>query len=261
MKRRAMKLYHSILLLFSCQVIHTLALNCEMICGTLKQIDAGAGSVVGVNDQNEVFVLNNNVFTKVFTSLKHFSVGPAGQFGVDTANNIFKVRGGSLVQIEGLLKQVDAGGDQNVAGVNMYDDIFCLNMDANNKLPSNSVPWIKLGGKLKYYSCGPYSCWGVNSVDEIWIMKGVSGNACSGPSPFVIISGRLSMIEVATDGSVFGVNAQGALFQRTGASQSNPAGTDWLSIVACPNGHKHVSFDLGLLWVVCVDGSIRRCTL
>ncbi|XP_048028287.1 fish-egg lectin-like isoform X1 [Megalobrama amblycephala] len=261
MKRRAMNLYHSILLLFSCQFIHTLALNCEMICGTLKQIDAGAGSVVGVNDQNEVFVLNNNVFTKVFTSLKHFSVGPAGQFGVDTANNIFKVRGGSLVQIAGLLKQVDAGGDQNVAGVNMYDDIYCLNMDANNNLPSNSVPWIQLGGKLKYYSCGPYSCWGVNSIDQIFFMKGVSGNACSGSGSFVNIPGLLSMIEVATDGNIFGVNAQGALFQRTGVSQSNPAGTDWLSIVACPNGHKHVSFDLGLLWVVCVDGSIRRCTL
>ncbi|XP_048028335.1 fish-egg lectin-like [Megalobrama amblycephala] len=256
-----MKLYHSVLLFFSCHFIHTMALNCEMICGTLKQIDAGAGSVVGVNDQNEVFVLNNNVFTKVFTSLKHFSVGPAGQIGVDTANNIFKVRGGSLVQIGGLLKQVDAGGDQNVAGVNMNDDIFCFNMDANNKLPSSSVPWVHIGGRLKYYSCGPYSCWGVNSVDQIWIMKGVSGNACSGSGSFVIVPGLLSMIEVATDGSVFGVNANGALFQRTGISQSNPAGTDWISMVACPNGHKHVSFDLGLLWVVCVDGSIRKCTL
>lgn len=77
------------------------ALDCGKIFGTLKQIDAGSGSVVGVNNKNEVFVLNDNVFTKIFTSLKHFSVGPAGQFGVDTANNIFKVRGGSLVQIEG----------------------------------------------------------------------------------------------------------------------------------------------------------------
>ncbi|ROI48955.1 Fish-egg lectin [Anabarilius grahami] len=241
-----MKLYHSVLLLFSCQFIHTLDLNCDIVCGTLKQIDAGAGSVVGVNDQNEVFVLNNNVFTKVFASLKHFSVGPAGQFGVDTANNIFKVRGGSLVQIGGLLKQVDAGGNQNTAGVNMYDDIFCLNMDANNKLPSSSVPWAHIGGKLKYYSCGPYSCWGVNSNDQIFIMKDVSGNACSGSGSFVNIPGLLSMIEVATDGNVFG---------------SNSAGTDWIPMVACPNGHKHVSFDLGLLWVVCVDGSIRRCTL
>uniref|UniRef100_A0A672JZU6 Uncharacterized protein n=1 Tax=Sinocyclocheilus grahami TaxID=75366 RepID=A0A672JZU6_SINGR len=116
-----------------------------------------------------------------------------------------------LIVLLGLLKQVDAGGDQIIAGVNMNDDIFCLNMDANDKWPSSTTPWVQMNGKLKYYTCGPYSCWGVNS--------------------------------------------------RTGVTLSNPVGTDWISMVACPNGHKHVSFDLGVLWVVCVDGSIRKCTL
>ncbi|KTG43672.1 hypothetical protein cypCar_00031366 [Cyprinus carpio] len=78
---------------------------------------------------------------------------------------------------------------------------------------------------------------------------------------FINIPGLLSMIEVATDGSVFGVNSQGNLYQRTGVTRSKPDGTDWISMVACPNGHKHVSFDLGVLWLVCVDGSIRKCIL
>ncbi|XP_077057910.1 fish-egg lectin-like [Siphateles boraxobius] len=255
-----MKVYQIILLLFCCKFLHTLALNCEVMNGILKQIDAGSGSVVGVNDQNEAFFLNNNVFMKIQTSLKHFSVGPAGQLGVNATDRIFKLLGGSFVLIGGLLKQVDAGGDQIIAGVNMNDDIFCLNMDANNNWPPKTIPWVHINGKLKYFSCGPYSCWGVNSADQIFILKDVSSNACSG-SGFVNIAGLLSMIEVATDGSVFGVNYQGSLFQRTGVTQSNPAGTDWISMVACPNGHKHVSFDLGYLWVVCVDGSIRRCTL
>ncbi|XDV53953.1 hypothetical protein PO909_022344, partial [Leuciscus waleckii] len=60
-----MKVFQSVLLLFSCQFLPTLALNCEVMSGSLKQIDAGSGSVVGVNDQNEAFVLNNNAFTKV----------------------------------------------------------------------------------------------------------------------------------------------------------------------------------------------------
>ncbi|CAM4730476.1 unnamed protein product [Leuciscus chuanchicus] len=255
-----MKVFQSVLLLFSCQFLPTLALNCEVMSGSLKQIDAGSGSVVGVNDQNEAFVLNNNAFTKVGSSLKHFSVGPAGQLGVDAADKIFKLQGGSFVQIPGLLKQVDAGGDQIISGVNVNDEIFCLNMDANNKWPSSTFPWVLINGQLKYYSCGPYSCWGVNSADQIYILKDVTSNACSG-SGFVNIPGHLSMIEVATDGSVFGVNSQGNLYQRTGVTRSNPAGTDWISMVVCPNGHKHVSFDLGFLWVVCVDGSIRRCTL
>ncbi|XP_059394578.1 fish-egg lectin-like [Carassius carassius] len=278
-----MKVYQSVLLLFCCQFLHTLALDCSMINGNLKQIDAGMGSVVGVNNFNEAFILEDNVFTKINISLKHFTVGPAGQLGVNAANNIFKLQSGSsatvpktssyclwsllnlssklLIVLLGLLKQVDAGGDQILAGVNMYDDIFCLNMDANDKWPSSNTPWVQPNGKLKYYSCGPYSCWGVNIYDQIWILRDVSNNVCSGSGNFVNIGGLLSMIEVATDGSVFGVNYQGSLFQRTGVTRANPAGIDWISMVACPNGHLHVSFDLGVLWVVCVDGSIRKCTL
>ncbi|XP_043089172.1 fish-egg lectin [Puntigrus tetrazona] len=256
-----MKVHPSILLLFSCQFLHNLALDCTMMSGNLKQIDTGLGSVVGVNNQNEVFVLLDNVFTKISGSLKHFSVGPAGQLGVNVANNIFKYQSGSFVQFPGLLKQVDAGGDQIIAGVNMNDDIFCLNMDANNKWPSSNTPWFQLNGKLKYYSCGPYSCWGVNGNDQIYILRNVSNNVCSGSGDFMNIPGLLSMVEVATDGSVFGVNYQGNLYQRIGVTRSNPVGTDWQSMAVCPNGHKHVSFDLGVLWVVCVDGSIRKCPL
>ncbi|KAG1970831.1 fish-egg lectin-like [Pimephales promelas] len=258
--KRAMKVFQRILLLVSCQFLPTLALNCIVISGNLKQIDAGSGSVVGVNDQNEAFVLTDNTFRKIGMSLKHISVGPAGQLGVNAADKIFKLQGGSFEQIQGLLKQVDAGGDQIISGVNVNDDIFCLNMDPNNKWSPSAIPWVSITGKLKYFSCGPYSCWGVNSTDQIWISKDVSSNACSG-SGFVNIGGFLSMIEVATDGSVFGVNREGTLYQRNGVTQSNLAGTNWISMVACPNNHKHVSFDLGFLWVVCGDGSIRRCTL
>ncbi|XP_050976384.1 fish-egg lectin-like [Labeo rohita] len=259
--REAMKVYQSVLLLFCCQFLHTLALDCTVISGNLKQIDAGAGSVVGVNDKNEAFVLIDNVFTKISPSLTHFSVGPAGQLGVDSANNIFKLQSGSFIWFPGLLKQVDAGGDQILAGVTKNDEIFCLNMDANNNWPSSTAPWVKLNGGLKHYSCGPYSCWGVSADDLIWIMKDVSNKVCSGSGGFVNIPGALAMIEVATDGSVFGVNSQGMLYKRNGVTRSNPAGTDWQQMNACSNGHKHVSFDLGVLWAVCVDGSIRKCTL
>uniref|UniRef100_A0A671M447 Uncharacterized protein n=1 Tax=Sinocyclocheilus anshuiensis TaxID=1608454 RepID=A0A671M447_9TELE len=71
--------------------------------GNLKQIDAGSGSVVGVNNLNEVFILEDNIFTKINISLKHFSVGPAGQLGVNTANNIFKFQSGSFIHLWSLL--------------------------------------------------------------------------------------------------------------------------------------------------------------
>ncbi|XP_039531457.1 fish-egg lectin-like [Pimephales promelas] len=256
-----MKVFQSILLLVSCQFLPTLALNCVMIRGNLKQIDAGSGSVVGVNNRNEAFVLTDNTFRKIGRSLKHISVGPAGMVGVNAADKIFKLQGGSFVQIQGNLKQVDAGGDQIISGTNVNDDTYCLNMDDNNQWSPSAIPWVSINGKLKYFSCGPYSCWGVNSADKVFILKNVSSNACSG-SGFEDIDGSLSMIEVATDGRVFGVNYRGILHHRTGVTRSNPTGTDWvLMAFACPNGHKHVSFDLGFLWVVCGDGSIRKCTL
>lgn len=77
------------------------ALECTIMSGNLKQIDAGSGSVVGVNDQNELFVLTDNDFKEISGSLKHFSVGPAGQLGVDSANNIFKYQSGFFIQIPG----------------------------------------------------------------------------------------------------------------------------------------------------------------
>ncbi|KAL1266873.1 hypothetical protein QQF64_002548 [Cirrhinus molitorella] len=235
-----MKVYQSVLLLFCCQFLHTLALDCTVIRGNLKQIDAGSGSVVGVNNLNEAFVLFDNVFIKISRSLKHFSVGPAGWLGVDLADNIFKLKSGSFIQFPGLLKQVDAGGDQIPAGVNTHEAIYCANMDANNNWPSPTPsPWVRISGSLKYYSCGPYSCWGVNRNDQIYIRKDVSNNGCSGSGSFVNIPGLLAMIEVATDGSVFGVNSQGVLYRRIGVTRSNPTGTEWQSMVACPNGHKH----------------------
>ncbi|KAL0182214.1 hypothetical protein M9458_021589, partial [Cirrhinus mrigala] len=66
--------------------------------GNLKQIDAGMGSVVGVNNFNDAFVLTENVFIKINVSMKHFSVGPAGLLGVNSANNILKFQSGSFIR-------------------------------------------------------------------------------------------------------------------------------------------------------------------
>ncbi|KAI4884532.1 hypothetical protein NFI96_010979 [Prochilodus magdalenae] len=151
----------------------------------------------------------------------------------------------------GLLKQVDAGGMISPAGVNIEDEIFCL-------LWGQSSSWTQLPGRLRYYSCGPYSCWGVNSADHIFIMKEVTPTACVGSLNWEQISGALSMIEVSTDGQVYGVNSNGDIYQRDGVSASNPAGTGWHQ-VQHPQKVKHVSYDLGHLWLIGRDDSIMDC--
>uniref|UniRef100_A0A671L0I8 Uncharacterized protein n=1 Tax=Sinocyclocheilus anshuiensis TaxID=1608454 RepID=A0A671L0I8_9TELE len=74
--------------------------DCEMIPGTLKQIDAGLG-FVGVNNENEVFLFLGTSFERVKLSTKHFTVGPAGELGANSSNNIFKFKDGSFKLIPG----------------------------------------------------------------------------------------------------------------------------------------------------------------
>ncbi|KAG9262881.1 fish-egg lectin-like, partial [Astyanax mexicanus] len=180
------------------------ALNCRVVPGSLKQIDVGNGQVFGVNSADEIFTLYSGAWTRISGSLKHVSVGPAGVWGVNANNYIYRLDNGDWVPVNGQLKQVDAGGMIFPAGVNMNDYVYCL---------QGGVGWKTLPGKLKYYSCGPYSCWGVNSADNIFIMK-VEQVYCSRDALWEHIPGALSMIEVSTDGKVYGVNSNGDVFTR-----------------------------------------------
>uniref|UniRef100_A0A8C1MF25 Uncharacterized protein n=1 Tax=Cyprinus carpio TaxID=7962 RepID=A0A8C1MF25_CYPCA len=166
------------------------AWDCEVIPGTLKQIDAGLGMVGG-----------------------HFTVGPAGELGANSSKNIFRFADG------------------------MCKVYIALHLDI----------WLV----LKYYSCGPYSCWGVNAAGNIAIRRVRSG-------VFEAVARALSMVEVDADGSVFAETIILWYF-RVGVTISNPPGSSWTNIVICLNGHKHVTFDLGRLYVICSDGSIMRC--
>ncbi|XP_076838964.1 fish-egg lectin-like [Brachyhypopomus gauderio] len=235
------------------------ALDCKVVKGSLKQIDAGNGQVFGVNSDGAIYTLYKTGWTNLPGSLKHVTVGPAGVWGVNSDNTIYKLVKGEWVQVPGQLKQTDAGGSLFIAGVNMSDDIYCLNGEETMSYkPGADANWVNIQGKLKYYSCGPYSCWGVNDQDNIYIMKGVSPTACAGSMNWELVPGSLSMIEVSTDGEVYGVNSLGDIYYREGTSPCNPTGTGWNQI---QHSHKvkHVSYDLGHLWLIGTDDRIAHC--
>ncbi|KAJ8287726.1 hypothetical protein COCON_G00003850 [Conger conger] len=251
----------TIILLFLCLLGTSLAMDCREVAGKLKQIDAGVGQVFGVANDNSIYTIYGRTWTHIPGALKHVTVGPAGVWGVNTDNQIFKLVGGVWVLVEGLLKQVDAGGDQFVAGVNMHDNVYCLGRDATvgYKGPGSPISWTGITGSLMYYSCGPNVCWGVNSANQIFFRKGVTPAACQG-NDWQHIAGALVMIEVGTDGSVYGVNAGGDVFRRDGITATNPAGTDWILTSPCTKS-KHVSYDLGHLWVITTDERILDCVV
>ncbi|XP_063292051.1 fish-egg lectin-like [Pelobates fuscus] len=233
-------------------------LQCTLVPGKLKQIDAGAGQIYGVNDADDIFRLNGNTWVQVPGKLIHVSVGPSGVWGANRQNGIFKIQDGTWVQVAGALKQVDAGGNVFLGGVNNADNIYCLSQDLTLS-KGTSLPFIQLDGRLKYYSCGRYSCWGVNSNNDIFYRLNVSPNDCKG-SEWRQVDGNMIMVEVATDGSVYGINTIGNVYKRNGVSFSNPGGTEW-SLLNVYGPFKHVSYDSGLLWLLNSEGNIFKCDI
>uniref|UniRef100_A0A8C1MD22 Uncharacterized protein n=1 Tax=Cyprinus carpio TaxID=7962 RepID=A0A8C1MD22_CYPCA len=189
--------------------------DCEVIPGTLKQIDAGS-------------------------SLKHFTVGPAGELGANSSKNIFRFADGSFKLIS----------SKKCCGILLsVQSVYCFTFRHLAGIMLSS--WVS-------------SC----------IVQSVTGASCGGSGVFEAVARALSMVEVDADGSVFGFKKtdyyeEKCFFSlaetiilwyfRVGVTISNPPGSSWTNIVICLNGHKHVTFDLGRLYVICSDGSIMRC--
>ncbi|XP_073458094.1 fish-egg lectin-like [Aquarana catesbeiana] len=233
-------------------------IQCKSIPGKLRQIDAGAGGVFGVNSNDDIYQWVDNNWKNIAGKLIHVSVGPAGIWGVNRANNIYKIQDNKWVSVSGLLKQVDAGGNKFLGGVNSQDNIYCLRQSCTVS-ESSALSWTQLDGALKYYSCGPLGCWGVNSADNIYFRYNVSPTACQG-TQWQQIEGALEMIEVGTDGSVYGVNSAGNVYRRDGISAKTPTGTSWTQLDFCTT-FKHVTYDNGYLWLITPTDDILQCSL
>ncbi|XP_069040873.1 fish-egg lectin-like [Lepisosteus oculatus] len=236
------------------------ALQCRAVPGSLKQVDAGAGRVCGVDNADNLVSYQGNSWVSLAMKGKHVSVGPAGLWSVSLASLVFKWLRGRWIQVQpGSLIQIDAGGDKFVVGVNAANSIFCLNSGPVLQYAGQgNIPWIPVVGSLKYYSCGPFGCWGVNRLDRIFVKLDVSGDSCKGSDRWYPIQGSLSLVEVGSDGSVYGVSRNGVVFKRLGVDACNPFGRRWWALRAAGVA-RHVSYDRGILWIVCKDGRVQRC--
>ncbi|KAM9299467.1 fish-egg lectin-like, partial [Gastrophryne carolinensis] len=163
------------LLFLSSAVTASADFQCTIIPGGLTQIDAGAGQVCGVSGNQNIYCRVDDTWKQIPGGLKHVTVGPAGLWGVAVDNTIFKFQNNGWMHVVGELKQVDAGGDKFLGGVNAKDNVFCLRQSCVVSR-SNSVTFTPLDGLLKYYSCGPLGCWGVNKYNQIYYRYNVKPN-------------------------------------------------------------------------------------
>ncbi|KAM6945381.1 fish-egg lectin-like [Aplochiton taeniatus] len=253
----------SFLLLLLGHVTSTQAWTCQVApksSYSFNQIDAGLGQVYAVDRARRVFQLINNRWTYVaFPNVVHMSVGPAGTWGADYRSRVYKVVAGNWTFVPGLsLKQVDAGGNQFAVGA-YSSTAYCLRSSYTRDFKGvGSTSWTKMPGSLKYQSCGPFGCWGVNTRNQVYMTRAVNSATCSSSSCQYVSGVYLTMIEVSTDGKVFGVSTSGKVYQRYGVSASNPAGSRWVYISICFNA-KHVTYDLGRLWVLTTGAIAMVC--
>nr|BAL61198.1 Fish-egg lectin [Oplegnathus fasciatus] len=226
------------------------------------QIDAGQGKVVLTDKNHNAYFLSGSTWYRLGSySLKHVSVGPAGIWGVDTSNKVYKYVAGNFLLSNGpSMLQVDAGGNGQVVGVSNSYTNYCLRSTfASAYRKVGSLTWNSLSRVVKYYSCGPlYGCWGVDASDRIYFTQRIIPTTC-GTSGWTQISGSAKMVEVGTDGTVFTVNRQGLVFQRTGIYNGRPQGSGWTQVSMCMKIN-HVSYDLGNLWAVTTSGLLFQCT-
>ncbi|XP_014009325.2 fish-egg lectin [Salmo salar] len=246
-------------LLVLCLLTLSHAWDCQIVANikNLMQIDAGLGQVVATDTSQIPYYLVGDKWIRMPGSLRHITVGPAGIWGVSNGNLMFKYVAGNWVQFATSAKQLDAGGDEFVVGDNMDDVPWCLSRSASLGFmgADSSLRGIMLPGAVKYFSCGPFGCWAVNKNDDIFLM---SLNQDCQNKGWSHIEGKLSMIEVATDGSVFGVNSAGQVYTRDGITASKPEGTGWSNVLMYMP-MKHVTYDLGRLWVISNSGFTMVC--
>jgi hypothetical protein len=101
--------------------------------------------------------------------------------------------------IAGALKDVSAGENDTVWGVNAADDIYRRNGNA----------WTHIPGKLMQVSAGDAThVWGVNASHGIYRRNGNAWTHIPGPA--------LKYVTVASDGTVWGVDTADDIYRRDG---------------------------------------------
>nr|XP_033488177.1 fish-egg lectin-like [Epinephelus lanceolatus] len=183
-----------------------------------RQLDAGQGKVVALDRNNYPYFLIGSSWQRLSSvRFRHLSVGPAGLWGSSTSNIVYKYVAGNFVQSRGTsMKQVDAGGDDQLVGVTTSNQAYCLRCSSALTYSGvGSLGWNYLSRRLKYYTCSPKNgCWGVDTSNRVYFTRTLNSVNC-GASGWTQVAGqRMSMVEVGTDGRVFGLTPGGDVYQR-----------------------------------------------
>ncbi|XP_051901309.1 fish-egg lectin-like [Pristis pectinata] len=237
------------------------ALTCHRVPGRLRQIDASNGQVYGVGTNRRGYTWLEGRWVTLPGILAHVSVGPTGVWAVGPQQELYRMVEGRWAMLAGAPvpdrrgRAPDRGG-----GGTGPRHAFCSNRQAAVSARDFSSPaYSRVPGRLIYYSCGPISCWGVDPSGRVMVRLGVQPQCCVGRS-WRRLPSRMAMLEVASDGTVYAVNRSGLLFRRLGISRFNPVGSHWKKVDIVGRRFRHVTADLGAIWLVERNGNVVHCS-
>ena len=193
----------------------------EQIPGGLTRISNGQSGVWGVNKADNIYKLNadGKSWTRISGGLVQVSSG-ASVWGVNRNDNIYKYLGNNnWQQIPGGLVNIDVSDKDRVWGVNRGQNIY-------RWTGSN---WQQISGKLIQVSVGESGVWGVNAANNIYYRTGTYGDVDTAGSGWQQVPGKLKWISSGS-GLVVGVNSANNIYYRAGISADNPVGTNWVRV-------------------------------
>ncbi|XP_069376413.1 fish-egg lectin-like [Paralichthys olivaceus] len=94
---------------------------------------------------------------------------------------------------------------------------------------------------------------------RIWVTKNISPTSC-GTSGWAVMPGsRTRIIEVPSDGKVFGMNTTGKIYHISGTSKGRKQNTGWVNVpMYMPI--RRMSYDLCNFWIVTTSGLLMKCS-
>jgi len=167
-----------------------------LVPGRLKQISVGGNQVWGVSKEYAIFMTTSRrgLWKRVAGALKHVSVSNTNNvWGVNRGGLIYRRVGNGWQRISGGLKQISVG-EAGVWGVNDANDLYYRQGTYGDRNTAGS-DWVKLIGKFKWISSGKRVI-GVNSKNEILERVGRSAQFPIGTCWKKISGLRLGQVDV-----------------------------------------------------------------
>eukprot|EP00092_Neocalanus_flemingeri_P024879 GFUD01026978.1.p1 GENE.GFUD01026978.1~~GFUD01026978.1.p1 ORF type:complete len:662 (+),score=98.61 GFUD01026978.1:102-2087(+) len=191
--------------------------------GIETNVAVGPAGIWGINSAQEIYKKTSNSWEKVDGKLKDISVGHH-VWGVNKDDDILRMNEGTWENIPGKLMQVSASGVNGVNGA-----VWGVKSDNSiHRYRSASSDWERVGEGLMMVSCGQPGVWGVNSHNDIYYRVGTYGGVDSAGQSWKHVPGVLIWISSGSMGDVYGVSTDGSLYKREGITEIIPTGTHWL---------------------------------